>query len=243
MKIALIGYGKMGKIVETVALEKGHEIVFKGKELDSAIDQADVCIDFSHPSCVMEHIKMVSKAKKNLIVGTTGWYDQMEYVKSIVKESQIGFLYAPNFSIGVFLFLKIVEEAATLFHPFDEYDVGAVELHHSKKADSPSGTAKLLVNALLEKMERKQNVEINAVQGQIDPHTLHVASLRCGSIPGTHTVLFDSPADTITLTHQARNREGFARGALFAAEWLEGKKGFYSIDDLLLYNSLGEKIR
>ncbi len=233
MKIALIGYGKMGRMVEGAALQKGYEVVFKGREVAPAIQTADVCIDFSHPNCILENIHAAVKAGVNLVVGTTGWYDRLEHVKAIINESRIGFLYAPNFSLGVHLFIKIVEEAAALLEPFDEYDAAAIELHHSKKADSPSGTAKALANALLSKITRKQSVESDSVQGPIEPHTLHVASLRCGSIPGTHTVIFDSPADTITLTHQARNREGFASGAILAAEWLQGRKGFYSMDDLL----------
>lgn len=237
MKIALLGYGKMGRMVEEVAIQKGHTIVAKirssPKIVEQAIQHAEVCIDFSHPSCVIDHIHLAARLGKNLVVGTTGWLEHLDQVKEIVRQSKIGFLYAPNFSLGVHLFLKVVSEAALLIDRFEDYDVGVVESHHNKKADSPSGTAKAIADLLLENIKRKTTLVHDAVQGQIAPHELHVASIRFGSIPGTHSVMFDSPADTITLTHQARSREGFARGAVAAAEWLQGKNGFYTIEDLI----------
>jgi 4-hydroxy-tetrahydrodipicolinate reductase len=225
-KIALIGYGKMGRMVEDVAIQKGHTIFSK-----QDIHLADVCIDFSHPSVVLENIQMVAKAGKNLVVGTTGWYDHINQVQTLVEKTKIGFLYAPNFSIGVHLFLKMVSYAASLINQFDEYDVGVIESHHNKKADSPSGTANAICNVLLQNIDRKKTIVSDGEQ--ISPSTLQVSSLRCGSIPGTHSVLFDSQADTITLTHQARNREGFARGAVSAAEWLQGKKGFFTLEEMI----------
>lgn len=237
MKIALLGYGKMGRMIEEIALNKGHTIVSKlGSSqplTEQNIQHADLCIDFSHPSCVMDHIHMVSHLGKNLVIGTTGWHEHLEQVKTIVNDTGIGFVYAPNFSLGVHLFLKIVEEAALLIDRFEDYDVGVVESHHNKKADSPSGTAKAMAELLLKNIRRKNSIVQDSVQGQIAPHELHMASIRYGSVPGTHSVMFDSAADTITLTHQARSREGFARGAVAAAEWLHGKKGFYTIQDLI----------
>lgn len=240
MNIALIGYGKMGRMVEEAAIARGHTIVVKisstgsVKELGAkSLSQADVCIDFSHPNCILDNIQKVISLGKNLVVGTTGWYEHIDAVKKSVSKSNIGFLYSPNFSIGVHLFLGIVEEAAKLIDSFDEYDVGVFEAHHNQKADSPSGTAKALTDVLLKRMKRKKEIAHDAVQGKISPDVLHVSSVRCGSIPGTHTVFFDSPADTITVSHQARSREGFARGAIIGAEWLQGKKGFYSIEDLI----------
>lgn len=153
------------------------------------------------------------------MIGTTGWEEHFDAVQQYVKKYQIGLLYSPNFSMGVQLFFKIVAEAASLIGPFESYDVGLLEEHHKHKLDRPSGTAKRLAEILTDRLQRKEE--------------LSVASLRCGSIPGTHTVLFDSTVDTITLTHQAHNREGFAAGAVLAAEWLQGKQGFFTMDDML----------
>lgn len=227
MKIAIVGYGKMGKMVEGAAEQKGHQVICRIdpkcdiKEIRSdAIRDADVCIDFSTPDCALENIKRVAQSGKNLVMGTTGWYDQMDTVKAIVAKSQIGFLYAPNFSLGIHLFLKIVAEAARLMHPYEEYDVGAMECHHKHKADAPSGTAKAIAQTVVKHLGRPGVTE------------LPFANMRCGTIPGIHTIVFDSPADRITLTHEARNRNSFADGAVAAAEWLQGKSGFYTIDEL-----------
>jgi 4-hydroxy-tetrahydrodipicolinate reductase len=240
MKIALIGYGKMGKLIEEIALQREHRIIAKihpsgalNKIDEESVVNADVCIDFSHPHYAMDNIRSLAKLKKNIIMGTTGWYDQISEVKSIVKESQIGFLFAPNFSMGVLIFKKIVESAAKMINEFDDYDISGFEMHHNQKADSPSGTAKNLVYTLLEHIDRKTKPLYDAVNRPIEPHELHFSSVRCGSIPGTHTVQFDSTADSITLTHQARTRNGFASGAVTAAEWLQGKKGFFSFDKII----------
>lgn len=248
MKIVLIGYGKMGKLIAELALQKEHQVIAKihgGNPLQSAdediIRQADVCIDFSTPQSVMGHIRKIASLKKNLVMGTTGWYDHLEEVRAMVNEHQIGFLFSPNFSIGVHLFKKIVEEASQLMNEFDDYDVGGLEQHHNQKEDSPSGTTKSLVFSILEKFKRKKTPVYDLLDRPIAPQELHFPSLRCGFFPGTHSVIFDSPVDTITLTHQARNREGFARGAILAAEWLEGKKGFFTLDDMIqnMANPLG----
>lgn len=224
MQIALIGYGKMGRLIEKLALSEGHTVCAKLNSPQwnpGELKNADVCMDFSHPKSAMENIKKAALAGKNVIMGTTGWTDQLDEVKKCVETGQIGFLHSPNFSIGVALFLRIVEEAARLFDTFEEYDIAGWECHHALKADSPSGTAKAILQRLSDKMERKKNPEFSSV--------------RCGNFPGTHSVIFDSPEDTITLTHQARNREGFARGALAAAEWLKGRSGFYTLDDMLKF--------
>lgn len=240
MKIALIGYGKMGRQIEEVALQKGHEIVARivrqspeKKLIAETLHEAEVCIDFSHPDCILDNIKQVARCRKNLVVGTTGWYDHLDSIKGIVSDSKIGFLYSPNFSLGVHLFLNIVAEAATLIDKFEDYDVGVIEAHHNKKADSPSGTAKTIADILLSRIKRKKCLSCNTAEGQMDPHALQIASVRCGNIPGTHTVQFDGPVDTITLMHQARSREGFARGAVSGAEWLNKKSGFYTLEDML----------
>lgn len=222
MKIALIGYGKMGKLIEQLAQHKHHEIVARINSTSSptpSLSQADVWIDFSRPECAIDNIKLAIKYNKPIVVGTTGWYDQLAQVEQLVKNSDIGFLYASNFSIGVNLFYEIVAQAAALLQPFQNYDVALAEVHHNQKLDSPSGTARTIAQHIVANMPRKSNLDI--------------ASTRCGRVPGTHTVYFDSAEDTIILSHEARNREGFAQGALIAAEWLKDKKGFYTLNDML----------
>lgn len=222
MKIALIGYGKMGRMVEKSAQARGHEIVARinsGRWDAQAVKQADVCIEFTHPEAVVENIKKAAQLKKEIIIGTTGWYDQLATVESMVKEAQIGVLYSPNFSIGINLLLSMVEHAAQLLAKFNEYDAAGIEAHHQQKKDSPSGTALLIAKKVEENMPRIER--------------LPFSSVRCGSIPGTHTVLFDSPCDTISITHTARNREGFADGAVQAAEWLKGRQGLYTFEECM----------
>lgn len=236
MKIALIGYGRMGRMVETAALKRGYEISVKtGRDgIDpELIKSADVCIDFTHPSCVVNNIHTLARYGKNMVVGTTGWDNQLDGVREVVDHYQVGLLYAPNFSIGVHLFLKIVADAARLLNIFPGYDVAMLEMHHNKKEDSPSGTAKAIAGAIMKEMHRKNHLAIDAVQGAISSSALQVASVRCGSIPGTHSVIFSSAEDNITLTHEALNRSGFAEGAIVAADWLRGKKGFYTLEDML----------
>jgi 4-hydroxy-tetrahydrodipicolinate reductase len=218
MKIGLIGYGKTGKMVEKYALSRGHDIVaiVTSKDPLEALLGADVCIDFSHPDSTLDHIKQLAKLGKSVVVGTTGWYDALDTVSELVKKSQIGMLYGPNFSIGVQLFNKILFEAAKLMQHHAQYDLAAVEEHHNQKVDAPSGTALKLSKTIFDASGKD----------------ITFTSVRCGSIPGTHTVIFDSPADTVTLSHQARNREGFAEGAVIAAEWLHGKKGLYRFEDI-----------
>lgn len=220
MKIALLGYGKMGKIVERIAGSKGHEIVCRitrdGDDWDT-IAQADVCIDFSNHQVVLEHIQQCAQRKKNIVIGTTGWNAHLEEAKSIVDRAGIGALYAPNFSLGVYLFLKILDRCAELMDHFPEYDVGGIEWHHAQKKDAPSGTALEMCRRLKAGIHRIENPNMTAV--------------RLGSIPGKHLVMFDSPYDTISVCHEARNREGFAKGALEGAEWLLDKHGFFTLDD------------
>lgn len=222
MKIGLIGYGKMGKMVEQHALSKGHTIIAKvdSKTPFDCLTQADICIDFTTPEVALDNIRKVAALGVNLVMGTTGWYEHIETVKAIVNESNIGFLYAANFSLGISLFLQIIEHAAKLIAPFDCYDVSGLEIHHNQKLDSPSGTALKIIDKLQTHMPHHKS-------------PIEFASVRVGAVPGTHTTLFDSPHDTITLTHTARSREGFASGAVTAAEWLHGKQGFFTLHDML----------
>lgn len=203
LKISLIGYGKMGKMVEIAALARHHTIV------EPAL--ADICIDFTHPDAAVESIHRLAKENKSIVMGTTGWYDRLPEVEAIVKKYQIGLLYSANFSLGVNLFLQVVEEAAKKFLSFD-YNVAGIESHHHQKIDAPSGTALAI--------EKRVGVPVK------------FASVRCGSIPGKHELIFDSPVDQITLIHEARSREGFALGAVQAAEWLKGKTGLYTMEDM-----------
>jgi|688.fasta_scaffold73644_4 4-hydroxy-tetrahydrodipicolinate reductase len=209
LKIFLFGSGKMGKKIKELAPHQGHQIV-------DNFFEADIGIDFSHSDVLLDHVEAAIKAEKNLVIGTTGWEAQTAEIRHLVKQAQIGVLYSPNFSIGVALFLNIVKQAAKLLAGTG-YEVSGLEAHHSQKMDAPSGTAKLLTEVLRKEMDLETSF----------------CSLRCGHIPGTHTLLFDSPCDTITLTHAARNRDGFALGALSAAEWLLGRKGFYTLEDML----------
>ena len=222
MKIALIGYGKMGQMIEKAALERGHSIVARltSKDWDmDALSKAEMCIEFTNPECVLDNIKKIAELKKEVVIGTTGWHDKMESVKSLVEEHQIGALYSPNFSIGINLLLDILAHAAKVINAFEEYDVAGIDYHHNRKKDSPSGTSLEIARTIEESMERI--------------HKVPFSSIRCGSIPGTHTVLFDGPCDTISITHQARNREGFAWGAVQAAEWLKGRKGLYTFAECM----------
>lgn len=240
MKIALIGYGKMGKLIEEIALQQQLQIVAKiDPKLDTSeineknLCKADVCIDFSTPETALENIKKLCTLNQTIVVGTTGWYEHLNTVKELVALHKNALLYAPNFSIGVHLFLKMVSDAATLINQFDDYDVSGYEVHHKEKQESPSGTAKAIAEILQKQIDRKKAITYEKMNRKVTSDELHFASLRAGFNPGQHTVLFESYEDTITLTHQARNREGFAKGALLAAKWLLNKKGFYTIHDLM----------
>ena len=234
MKIALIGYGKMGREIERQALESGDTIVgtFDVDSLPTAdaLAQAQVCIDFSTPDSVVHNIKLAADAGVDMVVGTTGWYEHLDEVRKWFDSS--GLIYAQNFSIGVNVFYRIVRRAAELFGPLDEYDVYVHEEHHSQKVDSPSGTALRISEILLDAVERKTRIVTNAESGVIPPEGLHVSSVRAGSISGIHRVGFDSVSDSIELRHTARNRTGFALGALRAAHWIHGRRGVFSMDDV-----------
>jgi 4-hydroxy-tetrahydrodipicolinate reductase len=243
MNLALIGYGKMGREVEAVAKEKGVTVakIFTlenntgglGLSKDS-LKGVDVCIDFSWPQSVLDNIEAVAECGKNIVVGTTGWYDKIDQIRKLVKEKKIGLLYASNFSLGINIFSQIVMDASHLFERYSEYDVSISEVHHKGKADSPSGTALSLGSIVLQTLKRKSELLTNPSHGEIKPHQLHVTSTRVGCVTGKHAVLFDSDSDSIELVHTAKNRRGFALGAVVAAEWLKGKKGFYTMRDVIL---------
>jgi 4-hydroxy-tetrahydrodipicolinate reductase len=242
MKIAIVGYGKMGRLIAEIALTRHHEVVIVDpfstaahhKNLDELVEQQiDCAIEFTTPEQVVKNITKLTDLKINQVVGTTGWYNEIPQIKNLIAKSSIGFLYAANFSLGVNLFMQLTKVAAQIVNNFPEYDISALEFHHNKKSDSPSGTALKLADILLENIERKTTLLTNTCDRQIEPHELHFPSLRCGSFPGTHEIIFDSDADTISLKHTARSRSGFALGAVIAAEWLNQRQGFFEIDQLI----------
>jgi 4-hydroxy-tetrahydrodipicolinate reductase len=227
MNLALIGYGKMGRMVEQVALGRGHRVVFKvdieGNEQGQALTKenlagADVAINFSMPASVLQTVDRVTALGFNMVVGTTGWMSQLGEVRRMVEERGVGLVYGSNFSIGVNIFFRLVEAAAGMLKEYPEYEPWVYEIHHSAKLDAPSGTA----------LKLKQILEKSYPARDIAP-----ASNRAGAHPGTHTVGFDTEADTLTFTHASRSRMGFATGALRAAEWVRGKKGLFEFSEIL----------
>jgi 4-hydroxy-tetrahydrodipicolinate reductase len=234
MKIALIGYGAMGQLIESLAKKAGDEIAVVIDEKDAALSAtdlaarlkgADVAIDFSIAEAVRRNIEACCLAGVPCVEGTTGWNAEQENIKALVKDKNGALVFGANFSVGVNIFYRIVTQAAELFAQFPEYEPFIEEQHHSRKKDAPSGTA-LKLKALVEAQVKRD---------------FSVSSTRAGNIPGTHTVGFDGPADQITLTHAARSREGFASGALVAAKWIAGKNGvweFTEVMDEILENKL-----
>ena len=200
---------------------------------EQSMREVDVSIDFTNPEAVIDNIKKISRFKNNIVVGTTGWYGKLDEVRKIVEKSGIGLIYASNFSIGVNIFFKMIENAAKIINKAQDYDIYGYELHHNKKVDSTSGTAKTIGEILVKNISRKQKLVYNKLDRKIEPNELQIASIRSGSIPGTHVVGFDSTSDTIELKHIARNREGFALGAIMAAQWIKNKNGFYTINDVM----------
>ena len=238
LKIALVGYGSMGKEVEKAAKQKGIEIseIF---DLDNPLIPRnkfsfDVAIDFSLPDAVLNNVKILAENKINCVIGTTGWYEKMPEISAIVLESGIGCVYGSNFSIGMNYFFKLVEFAAKELNKFEDYDIFLHEFHHKRKKDSPSGTALSLGNIILNNFSKKTKIDSNKIDGIIDETTLHISSTRGGEVVGIHNIFIDSISDTIELSHIAKNRSGFALGALEAAKWIDGKKGFYDFRDIFM---------
>lgn len=236
MKIALVGYGKMGREIERLAVGRGDTIVsvFDIDTLPTpeGLAEAEVCIDFSVPKAVVHNIKTAADAGVDMVVGTTGWYEHLGEVRKWFDSS--GLVYSQNFSIGANLFYRIVRHAAQLVGPIGEYDVFVAEEHHREKVDSPSGTALRLGEILLETLGSKSRIVTDLGPGAMAPDALHVSAVRAGSIAGVHRVGFDSEADTIELRHVARSRTGFALGALAAARWVRGRRGVFTMDDVEL---------
>ncbi|MDD3771465.1 MAG: 4-hydroxy-tetrahydrodipicolinate reductase [Weeksellaceae bacterium] len=231
MKVALVGYGKMGKAIEEILLERGHEIVARlTKKPDySEVKDADVAIEFSHPEAAFENIKVLMENRIPTISGTTGWLDKLAEIKQLNAEKQNAFLYASNFSLGVNLFFELNTHLAKLMANYPEYTVEIEEIHHTQKLDKPSGTGITLAEQIIENStyshwESDQKSTEN---------TLPILSKRLENVPGTHTVNYHSEVDDISITHTAHSRKGFALGAVLAAEWIQGKSGFFSMKDVL----------
>lgn len=242
MNIALIGYGKMGKEIEQIAHSEHITVgnIFTSKNNNNAsgltkksLQKTDVCIDFSTPSTVIDHIEAVAACGKNIVVGTTGWYDNLPHVKRIVASKKIGLLYSANFSVGMNIFMNILSSMLPYIDAIEMYDTAIHEIHHRKKADSPSGTALAFGEIILKQLKSKKKILSETSHTTIKPEQLHITSSRIGNVVGTHTVVFDSEADSIELTHRAKNRSGFAHGALIAARWLKGKQGIYTMNDVI----------
>jgi 4-hydroxy-tetrahydrodipicolinate reductase len=226
-RLAIVGYGKMGRLIEQLSPEYGFEVALRLDEFNNTnyegltagnFRDVDVAIDFSIPAAVPRNVEGIAKLGVNMVIGTTGWLDQLDTVKAEVGRRGIGLVWSPNYSVGVNAFFRLVAEAARLLAAQPEYGAWAWEMHHATKKDAPSGTLLKLV----EEMKK-------AGYGR----GIDVGSNRAGAVPGTHEIGFDSAADTITLRHTARSREGFARGALKAAQWVMGKQGFYEFGEIV----------
>jgi 4-hydroxy-tetrahydrodipicolinate reductase len=236
MKIALIGYGKMGKAIEEIALQRGHQVVLtiatKNKRdlTPENLSKADVAIEFTGPETAFENVMTCMKAGIPLICGSTGWLDQLETARAACVDHNAALLVASNFSIGVNIFFEVNKKLAELMQSHPEYNVKMEEIHHTQKRDAPSGTAITLAEQILDKIDRKSNW-IN--QLAVDNSELSIISKRIDPAPGTHTVTYTSEIDDIEIKHTAHSRKGFAGGAVVAAEYLAGKKGIYSMSDVL----------
>lgn len=241
MNIALIGIGNLGKAILQIVEESQHEIVstfdVNSTIESSAFVNADVIIDVTHSEAFLANLDTYLITGLPIVVGTTGWYDQMEEVKAKVNVAKSRLMYAANFSLGVNLFLRIIQQAAHLINPFEAFDIAVAEQHHTGKIDSPSGTAIKISEKILDRLERKTTIKPRLAENErVKPEELHISAVRLGSVFGQHSVFIDSAEDSIELRHTAKNRLGFARGAVESAAWLieqTGKKGVFTIDDFL----------
>ncbi len=237
-RIALVGYGSMGKEIERLAPTHACEVVavydVDAPLTSSGNNQWDVAIDFTVAEAVPHTVEIIAEMGKGLVIGTTGWNSQFEHVRSVVQQSNIGCVFGSNFSVGMQMFFRLARAAGVLLNAQPEYDVMIHEWHHARKKDSPSGTALTLGTILLDEVERKTGLITETQHGAIDSQLLHVTSTRGGNIAGRHTITIDGEFDRIDLTHDARNRSGFASGALRAARWIHHRKGFYDFTDIFM---------
>lgn len=231
MKIALVGYGKMGKIIDGIATSRGHDVVARLNETPAAenLNNPDVVIEFSQPEVAFNNIKTCLENKIPVVCGTTGWLHQKPEIEDITKENGTAFLYGSNFSLGVNLFFALNEKLADLMKNFNEYNIQLEEIHHTHKKDAPSGTAISIAEGII-----KNNPKFNAWKlHETENDQLGIFAIREDEIPGTHSVYYRSEVDEIEIKHTAFNRNGFALGAVIAAEWIKGKEGVFSMNDVL----------
>ncbi|MBS2099045.1 4-hydroxy-tetrahydrodipicolinate reductase [Carboxylicivirga linearis] len=235
MKIALVGYGKMGKEIEKIALDRGHEIVSKIDVTssdsfdDDSFKSADVAIEFTRPEAAFNNYQNCFKNNVPVVSGTTGWLDQLPAIEKACKEDGQTFFYASNFSLGVNIFFEINKQLAKIMNKVKEYDVSMEEVHHTQKLDEPSGTAITLAEGIINNLERKNNWTLDTAKED----EINIKAIREGQVPGIHTIKYDSPVDEIVIHHSAKSRQGFALGAVLAAEFTQGKKGMLNMKDLL----------
>jgi 4-hydroxy-tetrahydrodipicolinate reductase len=231
MRVAVVGYGKMGREVESVLRERGHEPVCI--DLDDPFPQRCVVgIDFTQPDAILDNVRRAMQACARYVVGTTGWAAQQDEARRIVEQAGGGLVHAANFSLGVNLYYRIVKQVAALMARFNDYDPYVLEKHHRQKKDAPSGTAKVLAQ-MIEGSGGQRKRSIGAFEGAIPADAFHVAAVRAGGIIGEHVVGFDSGTDEILIEHRARTRRGFASGAVIAAEWIASRTGFHAFDAVL----------
>ena len=237
MKIALLGYGKMGKVIEKIALERGHEIVLRKSATSNfdGLENADVAIDFSIPDAAVANISECFERGIPIISGTTGWLKEYPKVVSLCQEKNGAFIYGSNFSLGVNVFFELNEQLAKIMSRFSQYSVSMQEIHHTQKLDAPSGTAISLANGIIENSDYT-NWILNEENKSASKNEIAIEAKRIENIPGTHSVTYNSPIDSIEITHTAHNREGFALGAVIAAEWIFGKTGIFTMKDVLNLN-------
>ncbi|MFV5684415.1 4-hydroxy-tetrahydrodipicolinate reductase [Flavobacterium sp. GB2R13] len=230
MKIALLGYGKMGQVIERIALERGHEIVLKKDEFNTydGLSNADVAIDFSVPTAAVSNISSCFHANVPVISGTTGWLEHYDEMLALCAAKNGAFISSSNFSLGVNIFFELNEYLAKIMSKFDSYTVEMEEIHHTQKLDAPSGTAISLAKGVIE-----NSSYTNWTLENPEPNQIHIETKRIGTVPGTHTVTYNSSVDAIEIKHTAHNREGFALGAVIAAEWIVGKQGVFTMKDVL----------
>ncbi len=231
MKIALLGYGRMGKAIEQIANERGHTIVAKidKNENQGKLSEAEVAINFSIPDAAVANIKAAMEKQIPVVCGTTGWLEQLKEVEDFCLQNKTAFLYASNFSVGVNLFFKLNEVLAKLMHPHKSYSAAMKEIHHIHKLDAPSGTAITLAEGIFDQ-SKYTDWSIDDTKGDI---TLPIAVERTGEVPGTHSIEYKSSVDSISIQHEAHSRQGFALGAVIAAEWIQDKKGVFTMNDVL----------
>jgi len=246
MKLGLFGYGRMGREIETIAVSRGHEIgacfcLEDPLTEASSFSEVEVLIDFSAPDAVLPTLEVAASLGIPVVEGTTGWGDYFSQVRQIPELTMV---YSPNFSPGVYVFMQLVRSAARQLGCVQGYDCYVNECHHTGKLDSPSGTAKKLGEILLEELPTKEKTLYDTCNRRIEPGELQVTSSRVGRVPGTHEVGFDSAFDMIELRHQAHGREGFALGAVLAAEWIVEKRGIFTMEDFMAdYQAEGGKVR